>query len=329
MEGSTINRKEVVEARHVLKVEAESILMASKRLGENFSKAVDLLYKDKGKIIVTGIGKSGHLGKKLAATFCSTGSPAAYLHPSEAVHGDLGIHQKGDPVIFLSNSGATPELLALEPVFRQRTACIMGILGKEDSPLGKKVDVLLDASVSNEADPLNIVPTASFTVAASLGDALSSALMRRRNFSEKDYAMTHPAGQLGRNLTLCVANVMHKPEQVAFVESSTPLKDIVIKMTEKPLGAACVVKCAKLVGIITDGDLRRSLKKVEDLNQLTAEKIMCKSPQIVKPNMSLGVALEIMEGGSSPISVLPVIDEKTTEIMGLIRLHDIFTPQSN
>lgn len=329
MEKSITNQKERAEARHVLEIEAESIQLASKRLGENFSEAIDLLHKDDNKIIVTGIGKSGHLGKKLAATFCSTGSPAAYLHPSEAVHGDLGIHQKGDPVIFLSNSGATPELLALEPVFRQRTAYILGILGKVDSPLGEKVDVLLDASVSIEADPLNIVPTASFTVAASLGDALSSALMRRRNFSETDYAMTHPAGQLGRNLILCVANVMHTPEKVAFVEPSTPLKDIVIKMTEKPLGAACVLKCGNLVGIITDGDLRRSLKEVRDLNLLTAEKIMCKSPQVVRPNMSLGSALEIMEGGHSPISVLPVIKEKTTEVMGLIRLHDIFTPQSN
>ena len=181
MELNATNPKERNDARKVLEVEANSILRASNRLGKNFSEAVDLLFKDKGKIIVTGIGKSGHLGKKLAATFCSTGSPAAFLHPSEAVHGDLGIHQKGDPVIFLSNSGATPELLALEPVFRQRTARILGILGKEESPLREKVDVFLDASVSHEADPLNIVPTASFTVAASLGDALSSALMRRRN----------------------------------------------------------------------------------------------------------------------------------------------------
>ena len=329
MEPNATNPKERNDARKVLEVEANSILRASNRLGKNFSEAVDLLFKDKGKIIVTGIGKSGHLGKKLAATFCSTGSPAAFLHPPEAVHGDLGIHQKGDPVIFLSNSGATPELLALEPVFRQRTARILGILGKEESPLREKVDVFLDASVSHEADPLNIVPTASFTVAASLGDALSSALMRRRNFSEKDYAMTHPAGQLGRNLILSVANVMHKPEKVAFVEPSTPLKDIVIQMTENPLGASCVIKNSKLVGIITDGDLRRSLKEVDDLNDLIAEEIMCKSPQTVQPNTSLGEALEIMEGGKSPISVVPVIDDKEKRIMGLIRLHDIFTTQSN
>ena len=176
------------------------------------------MFETKGKIVITGIGKSGHVGKKMAAMLCSTGSPTAYLHPSEAVHGDLGIHQQGDPVIYLSNSGSTPELIYLEPVFRARGAKIIGVLGQTNSPLAEKVDVLLDASVSEEADPLGIVPTSSFTAASALGDAIGAALMKRRNFDKNEYAKTHPAGQLGRNLILRVKDVFQKKDKVAIVK---------------------------------------------------------------------------------------------------------------
>ena len=274
-----------------------------------------------------GIGKSGHLGKKIAATLCSTGSPSSFLHASEAVHGDLGIHQKNDPVIFLSNSASTPELLSLEPIIRKRGGKIVGILGNTDGPLSKKVDVYLDSSVEGEADPLGIVPTASFMVSAALGDALASALMKRRDFTEVDYALTHPAGQLGRNLLLNVRDVMHPVRKVALVNPATRVSDLVIEMTKFPLGAACIVDNINLLGIITDGDLRRSLGKNKELLNMTVKEIMNKKPHTISPDISLGEALKKMESGKKQISVLPVTKSTSpNQILGLLRLHDIYTP---
>jgi arabinose-5-phosphate isomerase len=313
-------------AREVMNKEALSINKAASRLTDSsFTKAVEILLNAKSKIVVCGIGKSGHVGKKLSATLCSTGSPACFLHPSEAVHGDLGIHQHGDPVIYLSNSGTTPELIALEPIFRSRGAKIVGLLGNKESPLGEKADVVIDASVDKEADPLGIVPTASFAVASSLGDALSSTLMKRRNFSENEYAQTHPAGQLGRNLILRVSDVLHAPNKVACVEKNTLMKDVVIKMTHQPLGAACVIVGNKLVGVVTDGDLRRGLQENENLLSLTAETIMTNNPTTISPNATLGDALHFMETGrTSPVSLLPVVEDQTKSFLGLLRLHDIY-----
>ena len=208
--------KDLEIATAVLKEEANSILKASNRLSISFIDAINILLTKNKKIIVSGIGKSGHLGKKISATLCSTGSPSSFLHPSEALHGDLGIHQPGDPVIFLSNSGSTPELLALAPILKSRKAKIVGIFGRSNSVLSELVDTTLDASVSIEADPLGIVPTASFAVASAIGDAIASSLMNRRGFTEKDYAITHPAGQLGRNLVLRVKDVMQKKEKNCY-----------------------------------------------------------------------------------------------------------------
>ncbi|MBT5715357.1 MAG: KpsF/GutQ family sugar-phosphate isomerase [Opitutae bacterium] len=323
------NHQELAEAQRVLSKEANSIIRASESLGQNFSQSVDCLYTTRGKIVVSGIGKSGHLGKKLAATFCSTGSPAAFLHPSEAVHGDLGIHQEGDPVVFLSNSGSTPELLALAPLLRGRSAKIVGIFGNEKGQLTSKVDAYLDSSVPEEADPLGIVPTASFAVSASLGDALASALMKRRNFSELDYAQTHPAGQLGRNLILRVSDIMHQPPKIACVGKQTKIKDLVIEMTKFPLGAACIVEGDQLLGIVTDGDLRRALSAKENLLEVSADGVMTITPQSINPDVSLGNALKVMEDRESPISVLPVACPKSNKLLGMIRLHDIYTPSSN
>ena len=323
------NQQELADAKRVLTKEANSITRASDGLGKNFSQAVDCLYTNRGKIVVSGIGKSGHLGKKLAATFCSTGSPAAFLHPSEAVHGDLGIHQEGDPVVFLSNSGSTPELLALVPLLKGRSAKIVGIFGNEKGQLTSKVDAYLDSSVPEEADPLGIVPTASFAVSASLGDALASALMKRRNFSEMDYAQTHPAGQLGRNLILRVSDIMHQPPKIACVGKQTKIKDLVIEMTKYPLGAACIVEDDQLLGIVTDGDLRRALSDKENLLEVSADGVMTTTPQSINPDVSLGNALKVMEDRKSPISVLPVACPKSNKLLGMIRLHDIYTPSAN
>ena len=321
-----MRNKELHNAIKVLKKESESINLTASRLGPNFSNALDLLFSHQNKIIVCGIGKSGLLGKKIAATLSSTGSPAIFLHASEAVHGDLGIHQKNDPVIFLSNSATTPELLALEPIIRKRKGKILGILGNINGALTKKVDVFLDSSVSTEADPLGIVPTSSFMVAAALGDALASGLMQRRNFSETDYAKTHPAGQLGRNLLLTVSDVMHRPNKIAKVSPQTSIRKLVIEMTKFPLGAACVMEKNKLIGIITDGDLRRALTNNNNLLEMNSEQIMNLNPQTILPELSLGKALKLMEEGSNQISVLPVYELKNKELLGLIRLHDIYTP---
>ena len=314
-------------AKSVMHTEAQCILDASQRVGTSFQKAIDILDVSRAKVIITGIGKSGHLGKKISATLCSTGTPACYLHPSEAVHGDLGIHQVGDPVIFLSNSGSTPELISLEPVLRKRSTKIVGILGNPNSKLADMVDAVLDASVTKEADPLGMVPTASFSVASSIGDAIASALMIRKGFSEKDYAITHPAGQLGKNLTLNVSDVMHKPNKIACVHENTSVRDVVLEMTTFPLGAACVFnQQEQLVGVITDGDLRRGLKNFDNINEVEASKIMSLNPVTVLPNVSLGTALKVMEEGKSQISVLPVTNEDTEGIFGLVRLHDIYDP---
>ena len=318
------NKKDLEIATAVLKKEANSILKASDRLSLSFTEAVNILLKQDKKIIVSGIGKSGHLGKKISATLCSTGSPSSFLHPSEALHGDLGIHQLGDPVIFLSNSGSTPELLALAPILRSRNAKIVGIFGRPNSALSKLVDTSLDASVSNEADPLGIVPTASFAVASAIGDAIASAIMNRKGFTEKDYAITHPAGQLGRNLVLRVQDVMQKPDKTAIVYESTSVKEVVIEMTLHPLGAACVLsKNGNLAGLITDGDIRRTLYKFDELNDVKAKDIMTPNPVVTEPDVSLGDALEKMEERESSISVLPVLDAKQKGIQGMVRIHDI------
>ncbi len=317
---------EIMNARAVLETESAAIKLAAERLDANFVRAVDILDVPDGKIVVAGLGKSGHVGRKIAATFCSTGSPAVFMHAAEAVHGDLGVHQSGNPTIFLSNSGSTSELLALVPILRDRSSSLVGILGNLDGALGQKMDVVLDASVSREADPLGIVPTASFVVTAALGDALASSLMQKRGFTEEDYAHTHPGGQLGRSWSLSVNDLMHPMEKVACCEEDTSLRNLVIAMTEYPLGAACVMRDGRLLGLITDGDLRRALREQEDILSLKASALMSTDPVVVEPGVSIGAALRIMEERPSQIAVLPVVAPEDGSLLGLLRLHDIYTP---
>ena len=320
---------EITDARAVLETESAAIKQAAERLDANFVRAVEILDVPDGKIVVAGLGKSGHVGRKIAATFCSTGSPAVFMHAAEAVHGDLGVHQPGNPTIFLSNSGSTSELLALVPILRDRGSSLVGILGNLDGVLAQKMDVTLDASVSREADPLGIVPTASFVVTAALGDALASSLMHKRGFSEEDYAYTHPGGQLGRSWALTVNDLMHPVEKVACCEEDTTLRNLVIAMTEYPLGAACIIRDGRLLGLVTDGDLRRALQEQEDILSLKASALMSTGPVVVKPDVSVGQALRIMEERSSQISVLPVVAPDDGSLLGLLRLHDIYTPDES
>ena len=313
------------EGRDVMEAEASAIQLAGKRMGSAFEEALDVLEKTEGKVIVTGLGKSGHVGRKMAATFCSTGTRAVFLHATEAVHGDLGVYAPEDPTILISKSGTTVELLNLIPAMRRQRSPIIGILGNLNSPLAREVDHVLDASVPSEADPLGIVPTASFVVTAALGDALASSLMRRRGFTEEDYALVHPAGQLGRNLILTVAELMHKTEEVAVCSPEASLKELVIAMTERPVGAACVVDGERLIGIITDGDLRRALEKDVDIRELRASELMMSDPVTISPESKIGLAVRLMEERESQIAVLPV-QSGDGSLLGLLRLHDVYQP---
>jgi arabinose-5-phosphate isomerase len=315
-------------AQEVLKVEAQALAAAADRLDHNLTKAVELLLRHVGKVVVSGIGKSGHIGQKIAATLSSTGTPAVFLHAAEAVHGDLGIYTPGDPSILISKSGSTAELLRLIPVLRQFRSPLIAIVGNLTSPMAKQADVVLDARVDREADPLNLAPTCSTTVALALGDALAVALMMARRFTDQDFARYHPAGQLGRSLWLKVADVMHQNEAVAWVKPETLLRQVIIAMSQRPLGAACVVdEHFQLLGIITDGDLRRALLTHEDIRILHASDCMMRQPITITPGASLRDATRLMEDRPSQISVLPVVDSGSQRCLGLIRIHDIYQPE--
>jgi len=315
-------------ARTVLEDEARALAAMAARLDHNLNEAVELVLRHEGKVVVSGIGKSGHIGQKIAATFASTGTPAVFLHAAEAVHGDLGIYTPGDPSILISKSGSTAELLRLIPVLRQFRSPLIAITGNLNAPMAKQADVVLDARVEREADPLNLAPTCSTTAALALGDALAVALMQARRFTDKDFARYHPAGQLGRNLWLKVADVMHRDETVAWVTPETPLREVIIAMSARPLGAACVVNEAQmLLGIITDGDLRRVLLTHEDIRGLEAAACMTRQPVTISPQASLKEATRLMEDRPSQISVLPVVDPQNQRCLGVIRIHDIYQPE--
>ena len=314
-------------ARQVLLAEARALEAASARLDGEFERAVDLLARQAGKVLVTGIGKSGIIAQKIAATLCSVGQPAVFLHPVEALHGDLGLYTPGDPTIVVSRSGNTAELLRLVTQLKAVASPVIGILGAPQSSLGVLMDVVLDASVRAEADPNNLAPTASASVAMGLGDALAIGLIERRGFTPADFARFHPAGQLGRNLLLRVSEVMHPLAQVATAAATDPLRQVVIGMTSRPLGAACVLDSqGRLAGLITDGDVRRALRQHDDIRGVVAADVMTPRPATISPAASVHEALRKMEDRGSQISVLPVIGEAGL-CVGLLRLHDLYQHQ--
>ena len=312
-------------AREAMEIEAEAIRAAGRRLDDNLERAVDMILAHPGKVVVTGLGKSGHVARKIVATLCSTGTPAVFLHAAEASHGDLGIYTPGDPTLMVSKSGNTAELMNLIPFLRDLPSQRIGILGNPQSPLAAAMDVVLDASVEREADPGNLAPTASATVALVLGHALTVALMRARNFSVDDFGRYHPGGHLGRSLRLTVSDVLHGREEVAWAWPEDSLKKVVIAMSHYPLGAACVVDSAgRLAGLITDGDLRRALRAHDDIRELTAADVMTANPVTISPRARLLDALRLMEDRPSQISVLPVTDPADGQCLGLLRVHDIY-----
>lgn len=322
MEASPKTTHTLEKIRQVLLLESDAIRRATDVLSAQMADgALELLYSCSGKIVVTGVGKSGVIGQKIAQTLISTGTVAVYVHPSDALHGGLGIVSAGDVVIALSNSGETDELLAMLPALKQRGVSMIAIVGKVDSTLGRAADVVLDASVDAEACPLNLAPTASTTVSLAIGDALAMVLMEKKGLTETDFAANHPAGQLGKRLTLRVIDLMHPSPNVG---PDAGWLDVVRAISRHALGAVNVVaRDGKLLGIVTDGDLRRTVEQtqVTELAGLTATSMMTASPITVTGDLLAIDALKLMEDRPSQISVLPVVDSE--KCVGLIRLHDI------
>ena len=306
----------------LLKQEARAIERAAERLDESVvRKTVRILEDCAGKIIVTGVGKSGIIAQKIAQTLTSTGTIAVFVHPSDAMNGSLGIMSRGDVLIALSNSGETDEILLLLPALQKRNTCIVSIVGNVDSTLARQSDVVLDASVDEEACPLNLAPTTSTTVALALGDALAMTLMEAKGLTAEDFAANHPAGQLGKRLTLTVKNLMRDSPNVS---PDANWLAVVKAISKHSLGAVNVIdENEKLVGIVTDGDLRRTIEKTaaKKLENLTAAQMMTENPTIAAPGMLAFDALQLMENRPRQISVLPVVENE--KCVGLLRLHDV------
>jgi arabinose-5-phosphate isomerase len=280
-----------------------------------------MILECRGRLIVTGMGKSGLVGKKVAATFSSTGIASIFLHPAEGVHGDLGIVQSDDILIAISKSGATEELYQILPAVKRLGVKVILLTGNIDSPLAAKSDIVLDCSVTSEACPNNLIPTTSTTAALVMGDALAIALLKERDFTPEDFAYLHPGGSLGRRLLMKVGEVMHVNSEIPIVKPETPVREMIVEITGKRLGSAIVVDDrGKLVGIFTDGDLRRLIQDDIDFFSRATGEVMIKNPKAIEANAILDKALAIMEKHS--ITVLPVVDG-TNQPTGIIHLHDI------
>ena len=311
-------------AREVLRMEAEAILELVPRIDENFAAAVNLILECQGRTVITGMGKSGLIGRKMAATLASTGTPSFYLHPAEGIHGDLGMVTASDVVIALSNSGETGEVLNILPSLRRIGAKIIAMVGNANSTLGKNADVILDVGVSKEACPLGLAPTSSTTAALAYGDALALALLKKHNFTASQFAIFHPGGSLGRKLLLTVGNIMHKGDENPTVLADTTVQEALFVITDKGLGAVSVVdKNGIMQGVLTDGDIRRGLSKGVDFLQRPVSELMTANPKTITEDKLAAQALHLMESNKpKPITVLPVLDENR-KVIGLLHMTDL------
>ncbi|MFO0773307.1 MAG: KpsF/GutQ family sugar-phosphate isomerase [Nitrospiraceae bacterium] len=311
----------IASGKRVLEIEARAITALLGRLDERFDRAVELLMGCRGKVVVTGMGKSGLIGHKIAATLASTGTPSFFLHPAEAIHGDLGMVTRGDAVVALSNSGETDEIVKLLPIIKRLGIPVVAMTGKPHSTLAKHSDVTLDVSVSEEACPLGLAPTASTTATLAMGDALAIALLERRGFKAEDFALVHPGGALGRRLLTRVRDVMHQGDAIPTVLATAPARDAILQMTGKKLGMTTVVnRTGRLVGVVTDGDLRRAMEQGIDIRKSKAGELGTKSPKTIADDELATAALAVMERHS--ITALVVVDIKKT-MVGVIHLHDL------
>jgi len=311
-------------ARQVLRAEAAALTDLARRLGPGFEDAVALLSNCGGRVVLTGMGKSGLAARKIAATLASTGTPSLYLHPAEAIHGDLGMIVAGDVVIAVSYSGETTEILSLLDTIRRLGAKLVVLTGARESTLGREADLLLDTSVATEGCPLGLAPMASTIAALALGDALAAALMVAKGFSEDDFARLHPGGRLGRRLTR-VRAYMHTGDALPRVRPDTPMGAAVLEMSARRLGCTTVVdEAGQLLGMITDGDLRRLLERERGPLQKTAGEVMTRQPVTIGPDELAAAALRLME--DRKITMLPVVDQQG-QLLGLIQVHDLWGTQ--
>jgi arabinose-5-phosphate isomerase len=309
-------------AREALAIEAQAVSALSERLNDQFSQATTAILNCKGRVILIGVGKSGLIAKKIAATFASTGTPSFFVHATEASHGDLGMITQEDVVIALSNSGNTEELVAVLPAIARRGAKIVAMTGKPDSALARQADLVLDCGVEKEACPLNLAPTASTTAALALGDALAVVVLKARGFSEEDFALSHPGGSLGRKLLTHVSDVMRKGERIPAVSPSASISNAILEITKKGLGMTAVVDPSnKLLGVFTDGDLRRLIEQGLDLRGLLVSEVMNSAPKCISPDKLAVEAVRMME--VSHISQVVVTDEQG-HIVGALNFHDLF-----
>jgi len=316
------NTSRLERAREVLHIEAAALESLAERLNGAFSQAVDLILACKGRLVVTGMGKSGHVARKIAATLASTGTPAFFVHPAEAVHGDLGMIMREDVVLALSNSGESDEVMAMLPALKRRSIPIIAMTGRERSSMAQLADLHLDAHVDKEACPLGLAPTTSTTAQLALGDALAVTLMGERQFREEDFALSHPAGSLGRRLLVRVSDVMHSGDALPRVRVGAPLKEALLEMSRKGLGMTSVVdQDNTLVGVYTDGDLRRTLDHSQDLSGVKIEDVMTRAPRTIEANRLATEAVQQME--SLKILSLLVVDD-TQRLVGALNMHDLF-----
>ena len=311
----------IESAKRAIEIERDSISLLIDRIDERFSKACQILLNCKGRVVVTGMGKSGHIGKKIAATLASTGTPSFFVHPGEASHGDLGMITSNDVVIAISNSGNTSEVVTILPLIKRMEAPLISMTGSSTSLLAQEADSNLDVSVETEACPLGLAPTSSTTATLVMGDALAIALLEARGFSAEDFAFSHPGGSLGRRLLLKVSDIMHSGERIPSVNHNVKLSEALLEISEKGLGMTAVTDDeGKLCGLFTDGDLRRSLDKTIDIHNTHIDKVMTSHCRTIKADILAAEALAIME--DNKINGL-IVTDKEQNVVGALNMHDL------
>ena len=311
----------IASARRVLTLEQEEIGRLLQRIDANFTQACKLILSCQGRVIVTGMGKSGHIAKKIAATLASTGTPSFFVHPAEASHGDMGMFTKSDVVIAISNSGTVAEILTILPLIARLGAPLISFTGDNSSPLAQQAQVNLDIGVEKEACPLNLAPTSSTTVTLALGDALAVALLEARGFTQEDFAFSHPGGALGRRLLLMVDDIMHIGDQIPKVQADTSISDALVEMTQKKLGMTCIVDDQdKLLGIYTDGDVRRTLTQGIDVHETIISSVMSTQCKTLQANTLAAEALKLME--DHKITMLVIVDQDHRPV-GALNMQDL------
>lgn len=311
----------IENGKRVIRIEAQSVAALESKINGRFADAVELIFAAKGRLIVTGMGKSGLVARKIVATMNSTGTPSIFLHPSDAVHGDLGMVRNDDVIVCISKSGDTQEIRQLMPMFRRIGVKVIAMVGNVSSELARVSDVVLDISVEEEACPHDLAPTSSTTATLAMGDALAIALLQKRNFTKEDFAMFHPGGNLGKQLFLKVEELMTSGKGIPVVRESVSISDAIVEMTSKRLGATCVVNDnGVLRGILTDGDLRRLLGRTTDISNTTAADAMTRNPKTIRAHLLAAVALEEMEGFK--ITQLVVVDEQHKPV-GMLHMHEL------